>query len=115
MSKLVRLEDVEEIIDNLTKEFNEFRKKQWLLSRQEYTAMMVASQEIKENLSSLPTQNEWIDLEEEYPEDNTPVLATNGDYTDVCDWYASEHSWRWLWDSHIKYTHWMPLPLPPTN
>ena len=59
--------------------------------------------------------DEWIELEEKYPEDNTMVLACYDVHIDVAQWYASEHSWRWIWDSHIPYTHWMPLPPNPSS
>lgn len=71
----------------------------------------IVLQELREEISKM---DEWIELEEKYPEDNTMVLACYDVHIDVAQWYASEHSWRWIWDSHIPYTHWMPLPPNPS-
>jgi hypothetical protein len=79
-----------------------------------YRTAIDALEWVKNELSSLPSDTQWIDINEEYPEDNTMVLG----YTDfivwVNLWWATE-SWEWRWDWWIQYTHWMPLPTPPKN
>ena len=56
----------------------------------------------------------WIKIWDECPEDNTEVLVIDDEWIDISQWFASEHSWTWLWlHSRRKFTHWMPLPLPP--
>ena len=56
----------------------------------------------------------WIKIWDEFPEDNTEVLVIDDEWIDISQWFASEHSWTWLWlHSRRKFTHWMPLPLPP--
>lgn len=65
-------------------------------------------------LSRIEKETGWISVGERFPEDNTMILW----YTDfivwVNLWWATE-CWEWKWDWWIKYTHWMPLPLPPNQ
>lgn len=65
----------------------------------------------------------WIPVTEQVPELDVDVLAFNGDYIFVSQYYRSYFaSWDkeghllWVKDQYAKDpTHWMPLPNPPTE
>ena len=67
------------------------------------------------------TVQQWIPVSERLPELDVDVLAFNGDYIFISQYYIS-HFCSWdkvghlvcVKDSYAKNpTHWMPLPQPP--
>lgn len=67
------------------------------------------------------TIQQWIPVTERLPEPEVDVLAFNGDYVFVSQYYCSHFgSWdkeghmAWVIEQYAKNpTHWMPLPEPP--
>jgi hypothetical protein len=54
--------------------------------------------------------SEWISVDEQMPEEDTPVLTYHGDECDV----AWHHNSFWFGTAEmITPTHWQPLPPPP--
>ena len=70
------------------------------------------------NMTTLTPPNEWVSVDEKFPEDNTQVLmwsarwkiAEAGSYYNQHFWVYSEIGDEYIADN---ITHWMPLPLPP--
>lgn len=71
LMKLIPLEEVEKLIKNKMKELHELRKEPWILPKDAYTAMMVWVDEIREELSSIPTIDPIAIIDEMIEEKDT--------------------------------------------
>lgn len=61
---------------------------------------------------------EWINIEEELPEEGKMVLWTDGKEVTVSAYMGkSKYSLEWsgLKCNTLPITHWMPLPKPPSK
>ena len=61
---------------------------------------------------------QWIPVSERLPPDNVAVLV-NHETTGVEMAFRQDGQWGICWTNHMHsgcaYTHWMPLPAPPTE
>lgn len=64
--------------------------------------------ELKDKLSSLPSDTQWIDVKED------PGQAWEYLIFDPEDSRCTDYFIRWKWE-YTNPTHWMPLPTPPNN
>lgn len=108
MSKLVRLEDVEAMINKLEEHCVVY---EWPVF--DDSVYCVGKHELLSSLSSLPTQNEWIPVSERLPEEDWKYyLCKNLDRCKVCMLILTDTNnaiWS-CWDYVFDATHWMPLP-----
>lgn len=103
--KLVRLSDVETLIKNKIDNL-------WIRDYWDHTE--VELEKLVSSLSLLPAQNEWIAVGEKMPKPMIKHIV-----------YSSEGIGIWAYDDWTWYneyltqfyhvSHFMPLPLPPTN
>lgn len=74
-------------------------------------------------VAAVNAHSPWISVDERLPEENTAVLAANGDFAQSPAWYrwvaddsqcGGRHA-SWSNDAvgRIDVTHWKPLPAPP--
>lgn len=74
----------------------------------------LALTELREEISSLPSDTQWIDVKDELPKDWKIVLIN--EWWIVIHWYNEWGTMYKLPTDKLSYcTHWMPLPLPPNN
>ena len=73
-------------------------------------------------MPSLTPLNEWVSVEDELPDFDTPVLVYVKDIFDnksiinitkYTITYDLTNNWLGYENSSFKITHWMPLPKPP--
>lgn len=85
-------------------------------------SLVTFNEELAEHLiANGVTIQQWIPVMERLPEPEVNVLAFNGDYVFVSQYYCSHFaSWDkeghmvWVREQYAKDpTHWMPLPVPP--
>lgn len=67
---------------------------------------MVALEQLKSEISSLPSDTQWIDVKERLPENNSNVIWLSEWWNYYMDTVKKYHKDCWI-------THWMNLPLPP--
>ena len=107
---------LEKYRSKIESEENRFRKEKNYEWADNNNAVKLLLQKIIDEISSLPSDTQWIDVNDKSPD--WIVLAIW--YQDeMLIWYCWDEygDWTCEWDNIIleKVTHWMPLPIPPNN
>lgn len=74
----------------------------------------------KEDIDAMPTiqpEPHWIPVTERLPEEDQPVLVTDGAVMWVCSLIRTDDGYKWennmgYWHDFDEWKAWMPLPKP---